>query len=226
MPTELARLRKEYLVAFAERLAPLGFKRSGDRYYRVTGYGKDVIDAYFVSHPRFDFVITLSVGIRYEAVEKTMAEFLTYADAATLRQITTIGNRVPNMMRSSYDDWHWTVTNELDMLEAIEKSMGAVQTVALPYFERFSSLEAALDLLTRGYAESGRYNMWWEPTVAMVAVTIAFLLGDRAVFDRVLAQQMEILASERVQHNVNMAGLLPYAQRLFEALSERWDSHG
>jgi hypothetical protein len=228
MPTEFPRLRKELLKRFAEELAPLGFKKSDQFYYRRTSYGKDIIHATFVSNPGRNFEIELSIGVRHDAVEEIIHEFAPPPEWL-MSWTETIGNRLDNLLLdyNTIEDIitkhvSWTIANDDDLEKELQSIMQMVRNFILPYIERFSSLEEIVRVLSSENKESTKQDLFWGPWRAMHAIAAAFVLGDRNRFDEVIEQKKRFLSQISLP-NAQMERDMPKLLAMIEELRRRWD---
>jgi len=229
MPTEFPRLRKQFLKRFAEELAPLGFKKSDQFYYRRTFYGKDIIHATFVAHPGHHFEVNLSIGVRHDAVENIVLEFLTDYPKDLVTWSVTVGNRLDNLLLdfNTIEDIinksvSWVISDENDLEEELQSIMRMVHDFILPYFQRFSSLEETLNVLSANDRESTRHHSRSAGWGAMDAVAAAFVRGDRNRFEEVVEQKIQYLAQIPLP-NPQIDKLMPVFRALVENLRRRWD---
>lgn len=193
-------LQEQLMKALAAELGSHGFKfiRRSQRYYRVTGYGKDMIHITF-SHPGSGFVAELSADLRHDAVEDLLQSVPNEWPTEDWKPWTwTVGNRLSNMLRRQAG---WHVVQEVDVVEAVMGMMSTVHSVVFPYFARFSSLDEVFAMLVRRDAEARRLTGWGVgPVWAARAVATAFLVNKQDVVDEVeRAQRME-----RAQRHVSI----------------------
>lgn len=221
MATRLQELRKEFLSLLAESLAPLGFKRRGEDFYRTKPYGMDMINVTFISHPGLDFEAELDIGVRHAAVEEMVNAHCPDMPKNMAKWTDTIGNRLGNMTRSV--DWKWEISEKADLKQEVRNLMEtAISGIALPYFQRFSSLEEVLRVLSRWDEESKRMKMLLDiPATGMKAIAAAFILNKKEAFDDLLRRFIHSY-EERMKKDFDCEQGLPDFLALAEDLKKRW----
>lgn len=222
MVTRLQELRKEFLTILADALTPLRFKRRGDNFYRAQPYGKDIIEMTFVSHPGLDFEAEIFIGVRHDVVEEIVNAHCPHIPKELLKWTATVGNRLDNMTHSV--DWKWKISENVDLKQEVRNLMeSAVRGIALPYFERFSSLEEVLQVLSRWDDESERMEMAIDfPSAGMSAIAAAYVLENRNEFYHIFNSFLPVYKERAEQGNFVYESGLPEFLALADDLKKRW----
>lgn len=222
MAIRLQELKKEFLGLLADALTPLGFKRRGEDFYRLQPYGKDIISVTFVSHPELDFKVKLDIGVRHDTVEEMVNAYCPDMPKNMVKWTDTIGNRLDNLTRQ-FTEWQWEISEEADLKREVRNLMEtAIHGIALPYFQRFSSLEEVLCILSKWDEESHRKKMLLDiPATGMKAIAAAYILNKRDVFDDLLLRFIPSY-EERAREDIDCEQGLPHFLALAEDLKKRW----
>ena len=218
MPTELPQLRKEFFDRLSSLLTPYGFKytQSWNIFTRKIDHGSDQIRFTWVSYPGDSFILEMSIGVRYDAIENLFKEYRKYL--GSYRKYTdTIGNLLPGMFR----DWTGTydISNRADMETALINVMVTIRDIAFPYFERFSTLEAIADILWRDDDEARRLDL--KESIPYRALTAAYLLDNREAFENVILKHVESLQI-RAENSVHDAETVEEYRRFEKMLRDKW----
>ena len=217
MATSLQNVRKELLLRLGEELGEYGFARKGEDFARKTVYGKDLIQAFFVPHPGKYLGVDLSIGVRHDAVEDLVNAFTPGIPRKLKPWTETVGNRLDNMLGQFM---MWTIENEEQLKWGIRRMLRTVRAVALPFFDRFSSLAECLKVLALDGEEGSQFKSG-EPGRAMAAVAAAFVLGNRGTFDEVVEYKARFLR-EFCAGKELWEARLPEFLALVEDLQRRW----
>lgn len=189
-------LEKSIGAALAEHLRPLSFVQRGSRpsYVRATPLGKDAI---MLNVARFDGVIhcAVHVGVRIEALEELLDLVRAPDFPAALRGTTAafgceLGNLRDGRRRV------WRIHDLVEVENSAVEMYGMIVEVGLPYFTNFRSLQEAL-LLARTDGDGASLVTPLQHVRAQAAIGLAFLLGDRAAYDEVLAAKRALLLTDR-----------------------------
>ncbi len=146
----MKKLQDEFLVGIKRITSELGFRyNSSTRSFRKkVGNSEFSFHLAFIRHQR-DFDIVADLGVRYLNVEK-LAWGLTPPHPLLdgLKFDTwTMGVEVGNLTQGS--QIRWSVAGEKDVDEAVSKITAIFHSVALPYFEKYSTPESAYVMLQR-----------------------------------------------------------------------------
>ncbi|MHB0999580.1 MAG: hypothetical protein ACYC27_10060 [Armatimonadota bacterium] len=219
MPTELPQIRKDFFERLSSLLAPYGLKyiRSWSIFSRKTDYGSEQISFTWVSYPGDSFILEMSIGIRYDAIENLRKEFQLFLGSYK-KYMNTIGNRLPGMFR---DHWkgNYDISNRTDMEMALINVMDTISDIAFPYFERFSTLEAIADILWRDDDEARRLNSKRE--IPYEELAAAYLLDRREIFDDVISKYAEKL-QKKAENSINDAETVAEYYRYEKKLRDKW----
>lgn len=183
---DIKALEEQLLYELSFGLAKHGFKRKArdQSFYKPTAFGRVAFHISFVKH-KYDFDVTADVAIRVDELEDLINEFNDRLTKAEKRQTFTIGAELGNIADGR--EKRWTVTNASDILEVAASILSAFETVGLPYLEKYSSLEAILEVLSKndrlGWLHSPIHGARCER-----AVGLAFLLGKNDELDELVTR--------------------------------------
>ena len=130
------------------------------------------------------------VALRVAAVEDLVARDNHPLSARDRRQTFTMGAELGNIARG-IAKW-WTILAPENVEPVASEILRDFETVGLPYLERFSDLEAMLDVLRRNDA-SGWLHSPIHAERCKRAVALAFVLGKQAIAERHAAECTQFL---------------------------------
>jgi hypothetical protein len=185
-------LKEEVLSGFGEKLEQRGFarkKRDPQTFYRAIAGGWHAVHLAFVDH-RVDFDIAVDIAIRFDRVEELVNERNQLLSKAEQQRTATMGCELGNLTYGR--GMRWTVATEADVQTVVRSIEEMVTTVALSYFDRFNSFEAALEVLSRDDREASMHSPI-DVARAKRAVALAFLLKDPSRFRDVVSKKRKVL---------------------------------
>ena len=157
----------------------------------------------FVHHDS-DFDVIASVSVRLESLERLIYE----EDEGRFLLSYSMGAELGNISEGKQK--RWTVKAQADV-ETVSKSMlSAFSSIGLPYLERYSIMEDALEALSRddktGWLHSPVHEMR-----AKRALALAFLLHKKDSFRRLADEKSAFLAS---RNDPKLGEFLSFIQKL------------
>ena len=211
-------LQEALLARLADALRVKGFgARRQQSFIRKTPWGHQSIHLAFIPHQE-DFDLTVDVAIRHDALEQLMSEIdppLAWEKRPSVKsrgQTATLGADVSNIIGGV--EQRWTVVTERDLPSVCEGIVQAVDTVGLPYVERFDSLDAMFYVLARDDAEA-RVACAFPDYRAKSAVIAAYLLGRQEEFEELAERKTQFL---KETHDPGLSSFLT----VLEELRHRW----
>ncbi len=213
-------MRDQLLSLLAPRFLERGFKfsRSQERAYKKTDFGKLIFQLGAIPHVT-DVDIIVNLGIRHDALQELVHEsdiFVRNGGKGT----SSVGAELGNI--SQGNQRRWTLASEEDVPEVAASITEAFDSIALPYFERFSSLEAILDVTS---GEDSWIHCPFHDARAKRAIAAAFLLGRRETFLQLVESKHKSL-KERLSKGANFDERhIAAFDALAHRLSERWGTH-
>lgn len=184
--------------SLARELRPYGFSpRYMERSYRrVTPYGFDAFGLSFVRTVRPVLIAHVHAAVRHDRVEDLCNRRALDLDAAQRRATCTVGGDLGELFTPG-DLRLWVIEREVDLVDALLGITHAFRNLALPYFDRFASLEEVLRI-----CREDRVDRWRQsPEIhspsplrrAKTAIAAAFVLQDRAAFDDLVVRKARLL---------------------------------
>ncbi|MGF6492066.1 hypothetical protein ABIE56_000219 [Luteibacter sp. 621] len=194
MSTVLAALANDFFERVNAELKPLGFRGSkSDQAFRIrTKTGTGVAHYAAVRHPGVDFAVQLDFGVRIDAVEALTNDFPASLNPVRRKKVATLGVGYGNLIQGS--PISWTIAGAEDVPFAVDEFMSAVVSTGLPFIEKYSDMTEALQ------AMGGNEPVHWElmplhDKRASRSLILAYLLRNRAVFDRLAKEHEENLVA-------------------------------
>lgn len=188
MSTSTKNLQRKLLERFGNKAATLGFKKqiSQHRFYQPIEGGVARIFFAFIHHVG-DFDVTISVGVRFNAVEdlvQTHSDF--HLSKREKAQTTTLGIELGNL--SVGEQKRWTVSSEEHIASVANSMFEYFKQVGEPYLLEYSSLEAAYELLSSDDRDKS-INCPFQATRAKKLIAMAILLGHSDVQSQISSRK-------------------------------------
>jgi len=139
----LAELRRRVLERLSERMAPAGFRRRDQSFWKDAGPVALSLHVSFINHAD-DFDLTADVAVRHHAVEDIL-NAARRLSARDMRTTATVGAELGNL--AGVGQHRWTVTAEADVDPAIDGVADWFRRIGEPFLQRFSSPAEALRVL-------------------------------------------------------------------------------
>ncbi len=151
--------KKEFILIMGERLKPYGFKGMGRNYcyYQVEEWGFKRFCLGSTSYIE-GFGVGAGAGIRFNALEALTMNSPEYSMHRKIdEQTSSIGGRLFSIAGEGEDIYYVTKPEGFDI--ALEKVMWHFTEHALPFFEKYSDLETAYQMLRRDDQEARFYSI-------------------------------------------------------------------
>ena len=131
----------------------------------------------FVRHAD-DVDVIGQIGVRFDAIEELKDGFKAKPPFPVPKKLMTytLGGEFGNMVGEGQR--RWTIADDQDVATAASGIMEKLKTLGLPYFERFSSLEKILDVLS-GDDKAAWQHCCLHGDRAMSAIAAAYLLSRK-----------------------------------------------
>ena len=147
----LKAFRQQVLDELAEQLAPAGYRRREQSFYREAGSVRHVLHVAIIPHTS-DFDITADVAVRHHAVEELLNAQVSHLSPREKRQTATVGAELGNL--AGVGQHRWTVAHESDVRPAVLGILEWFERLGQPFLERFSSAATILRVLDQGGDEA------------------------------------------------------------------------
>jgi hypothetical protein len=192
----LKELQNRLFEAVDKRVGPYGYahRAKTQNFYKDTNFGRLSLHLALIKHPP-EFAVAADVAVRFEALEDLLSEFREDLSEAEKRNTFSLGAELGNIAGVGYTKLG-AVAGEKDIEHVADTVLTAFETVGLPYLEKFSDVEAALD----AYSGDDRASWLHSPlhgVRANDAIGLAFLLGRREKFFQLAAAKTEFLTARK-----------------------------
>jgi hypothetical protein len=213
---KIKELEKALLGSVAERVGAFGFdkKVKGQSFYKQTSFGRLAFHLSFIKHEA-DFDVTANVAVRFDELEDLINEDNELLSEAMKKNTFSLGAELGNI--SGVGQKRWTVASPADVESVSRSIMDAFARIGVPYLEKYSNMETALDALS-GDDQAAWLHSPLHDARAVRAIGLAFLLGDRERFAQIADAKMAFLVARYP------LGLQPFL-RLRDTLERRFNTH-
>lgn len=172
---KLKDLENALAAALDTRLAGHGFKRRGYGFYKKFPNVQWAVNLGFILHAD-DLDLVINVAVRFDDLHD-----LIYKDDPSLTPrlrsaMFTLGAELGNI--TEWIPHRWTVVQLSDVEPVADSITRLFLEVGLPYLEKYSKIENALEGLSRDDRNS-HLLMAFDHTRAERALGLAYLLGDK-----------------------------------------------
>jgi hypothetical protein len=152
MTNTLRELEHALLRETGKRLGRFGFstRPKGQTFYRDIDGGRVGVHLSFIEHES-DVDVTVDVAIRFDAVEELVHRSNKLLSKREKAETFTLGAELGNLEHG--EPFRITVSSPGDVGRAAEGIETKLQTVGLPYMERYSQPEATYSLLSKDDGE-------------------------------------------------------------------------
>lgn len=188
-------LKTDLLTGIADRLAPHGFKlRKRQRtLVKKTPFGKVAVFIGIIDHPA-DFHVTISMGIRFDALQDLLFAGGAYPTASNSSETWSLGCELGNLVEGAQK--RWEVYGEADVAPVCDSIVRFVEAHGLPYLDKYSDMQLAL-AVTSGDNRESRLHSAFDDYRAMRALGLAYLLEGRERFDALYESKKRYLEQIR-----------------------------
>lgn len=204
-------LQKALLARLATSLRGYGFEDRpvGQDFYRRTPQGRWILHLGFVPHAA-DVDVTTGIGIRIDGVEELVNRYNGALSARDRHRTATMGIDLGNL--ADHRQRRWTLRGSDDVEPVAASIVHEFEKFGIPYLERFSDLEAMLEVLSRN-DESGWLHSPIHWARCERAVALALILGRRDQARAIADSGVAFLAGrgdrELQDFRQSLANLLP-----------------
>jgi hypothetical protein len=186
-----------------------GFEsKKKDKYpTKKTPSGRWVVGLAFIKHVD-DFDVTMGVSGRIDALAR-----LQYGEEDSPDTCYSFGGELGNI--SGVGQKRWTITSQEDIDSVVESMLQAFAQIGLPYLEKYSVLENALE------AFSGDDRAAWHVSPihdarAKRAIAAAFLLNKKEIFHELAEKKTAYL---KAQNDSGLQSFLDFKRKLEDRLN-------
>ena len=189
-------LQKSLLNEISKRIVKYGFdgKPKGQSFYKPIASGCQSFTPSFINH-KTDVDVTGNVAVRFDALEDLINEYRPYLTKAQKKYTASLGVELGNLGEGAQK--RWVLADLDDAGEVAEEILDYFAKVGLPYLEKYSDMEAALDALSAN--DRGWLYSPFPDERAKRAIGLAFLLGNKERFFEIAAAKTEFLTSRNEQ---------------------------
>ncbi|MCT8978823.1 hypothetical protein N4T77_19785 [Clostridium sp. CX1] len=169
------RLKKEILKEVANGLSNYGFDKKvyGQSFWKVIDNGRTMIHISFIEHDN-DFDAVISVSIRFDSLEEMINIDNKLLTSKEKQQTSTLGIELGNLNEGRQ---RRLIINEKSNIKCVgEEILNTIKNVALPYIDKYQSMEDALVMMLRDDPEVWIFSPLHHKR-AMNAIGLAKLLG-------------------------------------------------
>jgi hypothetical protein len=184
-------LQDRFFAALARRMVEHGFESRPreQSFSRKTSFGRQTFHVSFIKHAH-DCDITADVAIRINALEDLLNEWNATLSKAERKQTHSMGAELGNITEGRQR--RWTLVSEDDIPETVASVMALFESVGLPYLEKYSNLEQALEAVSGDDRASWLHSPFHDLR-ANRAVGLAFVLGHHERLDELIAGKARFL---------------------------------
>ena len=195
MTTDFIYFREILLDRVASKLSLYGFSRrsNSQEFSKKTAFGRNGFHLTVIKH-KGDFDLSADVAIRFDELEGLVNNNKKFLSSKQKKETYSLGVDIGNI--TGEGDNLWTIVALPDIEPVSESLLSAFRTVALPYFEAYSDIETALQILSRDDQEAMLHSPVHTER-AMRAIGLAYILGDRKRFSAISAAKTKFLISRK-----------------------------
>ncbi|MBI3652568.1 MAG: hypothetical protein HY231_16225 [Acidobacteria bacterium] len=223
--TKLKDLQDTLLSRLSEEVERYGFDKKvrGQSFSKKTPLGRHSFHLSFIRHPPTDFDVTADIAIRFDELEDILNENNNYLSKAEKKNTFSLGAEIGNISEGRQK--RWTVASPADVENVAQSIMDAFATIGIPYLEKHSDMETALEALS-GDDKAAWLHVPFHDGRAKAAIGLAFLLGQRERFSQIAAAKTEFLTSRNEQGLQSFLQLRDNLERRFiSQLEEKAEGH-
>lgn len=187
MSKPLKPLMDELTQKIRAGLTGYGFEFKKKAMVKKTPSGRWLVGFDFIKHVD-DFDVTMGVSGRIDALAR-----LQYGEEDSLETCYSFGGELGNI--NGVGQKRWTVTSQEDIDSVVESMLQAFAQIGLPYLEKYSILENALEAFSRDDKESWNVSMV-DDARAKKAIATAFLLNKKELFHELAEKKTAYLKAK------------------------------
>ena len=190
---EIKGLESALLSNLANHVGKYGFetKPRGQSFYKKTPFGRLAFHIAFIRHST-DIDVTADVAVRFDELEDLLNQYRAQLSKAEKKNTFSLGAERGHISEGVQK--RWTVASLDDVEPVAESLMKAFESIGVPYLDRYSDMNTALEVLSRDDEEAQLHSPIHSPRASR-AIGLAFLSGDSDRFHRLAATKTEFLAS-------------------------------
>jgi hypothetical protein len=179
-------LEQSLFQDLGERLKTYGF----DADEKETQYHKSIEDrrlslSLSLQHHRRYLGVLPYIGVRFESIERIIHGFNSTLSKKRQGQTMTVGGTM--MTYSKTRGLYWSVTTMDEALCVSQELHKAFIETALPFYERFDTLEAVLEVCLHNQRGSPPL----DEMQAKTALAIAYIWRQKELFDQIVQMKLE-----------------------------------
>ncbi len=146
-------LQELLLQRLDEKLKSFGFRirKTQQHFYKEAEQCRQIFHIAFINHSN-DFDVIADVAIRHHQIEDLINEEKTYLSQAQKKSTATLGTELGNIL--GIGQQRWSIASKQDIPLVINDIIDYFQKLALPFLERFSSLEEVSKVLNENGKEA------------------------------------------------------------------------
>ena len=212
----LQELQRSLLEALGQLLTANAFEADpkNQSFVRCLPGGTGKVHVAFINHAE-DFDLTLDFGVRIDAVEEIVNSLEEGLSKAEKKRTSTLGIEYGNLLDGK--PRRWTVKSDKDVPTVVQEISRAVIGEGVSYFAKYSSVPAALALLSGDGPDAWRHSPIHDSRARRALALAKVANTSRSQFDQLAAAKQDFLEQRKD------FGLARF--RAFRAsLSEPWDS--
>jgi hypothetical protein len=187
----ITKLIKELNASLSAPLAAYGFRYDAKPGWFVRDFdgGRQIIG---LNVARFtaEIHVAAHIAVRFHALASLIADLRDDLDEELKPGMASLGCELGNLQRGKREVW--IVRWASDIPQAVSGIMGLLRAVGFHFLEKYSSLDEAFDAFKRDDKEARRVQGFMHVR-AENAVGIAFLRGDRPLFEELESYKTRVL---------------------------------
>ena len=193
--TEIRELETALLTKLADQVGKHGFdtKPKGQSFYKKTPLGRSAFHVTFIRH-RSDIDVTADVAVRFDELEDLLNQYRDNLSKAEKKNTFSLGAELGNISEGCQK--RWTVASLDDVQPAAEAVLSALTSIGIPYLERYSDMNTALEVLSRDDEEAQLHSPIHGQR-ACRAIGLAFLLGRSQRFHQLAGAKTAFLTGRK-----------------------------
>ena len=224
MPT-MKPLKNQLLECLSSRFGELGFKYQATKktFWRDTPQASHDFQITFANYRHnsgYYFNVGAYVGVEHKALMELREEVNRNIETTKQHSLWGVSTYLINIVGAD-EMTEWNVFSEEDIPGVCERIMEAFKQVALPYMERFSSLEEILAVTMKDDGTGGLYSPL-NTMRAKTAIAAAFVLGKRELYEHLVDQKTEYLKKRGNSWAPNFTSALSEFRSFVGELGKRW----
>lgn len=198
-------LLKEMLAVVVKH----GFERKvyGQSFRMPKPFGWAAFHLAFVPHGEIDFDVIANVALRVDAVEQMIHEDDDLSKKEKL-ETATFGCELGNL--SEGKQRRWKIASERDIKPVVASIEAALESIALPYIERYSDLEEMFAVLSRNDPDAWLHAPFHHYR-GMHALALAIVLGKHDRVNSIIEQSEAFMKSI---NDPNLRFFQPFAEKI------------